>query len=438
MPAYLADVILPPGHDAGSTGFSSLFNPADAFEGPEKKLEVFFTPTHAASGFRQFETDDWSMLLADASCSILHCEGNNHFDAYLLSESSLFIYPYRVILKTCGTTTLLLVLPKLLALAARLGSSVSNVQYGHYRFKFPDQQLFPHLSVEQETAYLAGHFGTHSVHHKVLGPLTGCHWAILSVSLDSDGRNSSLVDAGEGPPRGKRALLEEGEGTGDAPKSPESVMNSPVPLSRGDSSPDNVLEIAMEGLKPEVCAQFCGSMQPKLTGKSLALSMTSISGIGDLLPGVVIDDWAFEPCGYSMNGLREMYYYTIHVTPEEGFSYASFETNDPACFEADWVSLLVQKFAPGAATITLTSRDGALSLPTYAFDGMSKQLHEVAHISNGLVVHCSNYMSDNNACVLAGSQTPWAKDVAHREQCKATPELDLHTDTVSTAAAVSS
>ena len=27
------------------------------------------------------------------------------------------------------------------------------------------------------------------------------------------------------------------------------------------------------------------------------------SGIGDLIPGTVIDDVLFEPCGYSMNGL---------------------------------------------------------------------------------------------------------------------------------------
>lgn len=27
------------------------------------------------------------------------------------------------------------------------------------------------------------------------------------------------------------------------------------------------------------------------------------SGIYDLLPGTIIDDWLFDPCGYSMNGL---------------------------------------------------------------------------------------------------------------------------------------
>ncbi len=44
-----------------------------------------------------------------------------------------------------------------------------------------------------------------------------------------------------------------------------------------------------------------------------------------------IDDFVFEPCGYSMNGCDGDGFSTIHVTPEEGFSYASLElTGYPA------------------------------------------------------------------------------------------------------------
>ena len=39
-----------------------------------------------------------------------------------------------------------------------------------------------------------------------------------------------------------------------------------------------------------------------------------------------IDDYVFEPCGYSMNGVqRDGTFSTVHITPEDGFSYASFE-----------------------------------------------------------------------------------------------------------------
>jgi len=85
------------------------------FEGPEKKLEVYFSrcPT-SADGLRQVSMEDLAEMLDMAACSILHHTQNAYFDAYLLSESSCFVFPDRVILKTCGTTTLLLVLPKVL------------------------------------------------------------------------------------------------------------------------------------------------------------------------------------------------------------------------------------------------------------------------------------------------------------------------------------
>lgn len=50
-----------------------------------------------------------------------------------------------------------------------------------------------------------------------------------------------------------------------------------------------------------------------------------------MLSSAEIDDFVFEPCGYSMNGCDGKGFSTIHVTPEEGFSYASLElTGYPA------------------------------------------------------------------------------------------------------------
>jgi S-adenosylmethionine decarboxylase len=49
------------------------------------------------------------------------------------------------------------------------------------------------------------------------------------------------------------------------------------------------------------------------------------SGIRALLPHAAIDDYVFDPCGYSMNGVQDGGYMTIHITPEKGFSYASVE-----------------------------------------------------------------------------------------------------------------
>jgi S-adenosylmethionine decarboxylase len=51
------------------------------------------------------------------------------------------------------------------------------------------------------------------------------------------------------------------------------------------------------------------------------------AGVHKIFEGFEVDDFAFDPCGYSLNALRGKDYYTIHVTPEEQGSYVSFETN---------------------------------------------------------------------------------------------------------------
>jgi len=232
---------------------------ADVFEGPEKKLELYFCRGSNEAGFRQFQTEVWSDVLIAASCTILHQQANTDFDAYLLSESSLFVFSHRVILKTCGTTTLLLVLPKLLMLAEQIGCAIEHVLYGHYRYKFPDQQVYPHLSFQQEQDYLSRTFD--NVQSRVLGPVDGCCWNVLYAS-------SKAVP----------------------------VLAPLCPASSKDG--DDIFEVAMEGLSPAVCAQFFKVAHPDVTGKELACRMTSVSGIGLLLPGVEVDDWAFEPCGY--------------------------------------------------------------------------------------------------------------------------------------------
>lgn len=55
--------------------------------------------------------------------------------------------------------------------------------------------------------------------------------------------------------------------------------------------------IIMQELDPKVMKIFTKEVC------SSAKEATQKSGIDKLLPGVVIDDYLFEPCGYSMNGL---------------------------------------------------------------------------------------------------------------------------------------
>uniref|UniRef100_A0A4W2GUH6 adenosylmethionine decarboxylase n=1 Tax=Bos indicus x Bos taurus TaxID=30522 RepID=A0A4W2GUH6_BOBOX len=106
------------------------------------------------------------------------------------------------------------------------------------------------------------------------------------------------------------------------------------PESRVINQPDQTLEILMSELDPA--------------------DVTRESGIRDLIPGSVIDATMFNPCGYSMNGMKsDGTYWTIHITPEPEFSYVSFETNLSQTSYDDLIRKVVEVFKPGKFVTTL-------------------------------------------------------------------------------------
>lgn len=117
---------------------------------------------------------------------------------------------------------------------------------------------------------------------------------------------------------------------------------------------DLSLEVCMTGLSRNAAEHFVKN--EKFVS---AWQTTCNSGISDLLPGADIDDFVFWPCGYSMNGLLDGGFITIHVTPEESCSYASVEFTgfQAKHFQLDKVmSQIVKIFQPEnlyvAASIT--------------------------------------------------------------------------------------
>nr|CAD7401661.1 unnamed protein product [Timema cristinae] len=120
--------------------------------------------------------------------------------------------------------------------------------------------------------------------------------------------------------------------------------------------PDQTLEILMSELDPMVMSIFTREES------SSAAEATQKSGIANLIPNMVIDDYLFEPCGYSMNGIAKSgCYMTIHITPEPEFSYVSFECNVPQASYKEVISRVLETFQPGKFVLTVFANKASVA-----------------------------------------------------------------------------
>lgn len=73
----------------------------------------------------------------------------------------MFISESKIVIKTCGTTTLLPAVPLIIQLVAeKCGiTHVDDLFYSRKNFLQPSEQLFPHGSFDDEVAYLRSVFG---------------------------------------------------------------------------------------------------------------------------------------------------------------------------------------------------------------------------------------------------------------------------------------
>jgi S-adenosylmethionine decarboxylase len=234
------------------------------FEGIEKKFEILLSRDHPS--LRALGLPFWTRVVEEAGATLLSTVSNERCDAHLLSESSLFVYDRRAIMITCGRTSLARAVEAL----AR-GIDVTRVLSFIYERK---NENFPHLqptTFQDDVQVLSGIFA-------------GCDLCF-----------------------------------GD----PESHHLSLFHLNR-DFTPeesDTTVEVLMYGLDSRVKNIFTG--HDNTSGDR----DQARSEILALLPGFRTDDYFFDPHGYSMNAIRSEDYFTVHVTPEDPGSYASFETN---------------------------------------------------------------------------------------------------------------
>ncbi|KAI9096188.1 S-adenosylmethionine decarboxylase [Phlyctochytrium arcticum] len=320
------------------------------------------------SGLRTVERAVWEDMLSIVKCQVLNVIENECVDAYLLSESSMFVYSHRLILKTCGTTTLLHAVPKILEIARKYCGlyDVNAVFYSRKAFLFPEKQIYPHGRWGDEVDYLDKLFleDEFETAAYVVGNISGDHWCLYMCTplrLDHDG-----VEVSDSSSR-------------------DSDSGSTIIDGEDEEEDDVTLEVLMTNLDPDTMKTFWRTAQEAAAAQELktATGNDTIAaqkagqrvyyetGISNIYPKAQVDDFLFDPCGYSLNGLLGPYYFTIHVTPEDICSYASFETSIPVkrffphsrpgsekefdTFE-DVIQRVVACFKPGIFSTTLFSR----------------------------------------------------------------------------------
>lgn len=238
---------------------------SNAFEGPEKLLEVWFAPSEKAlppragpQGLKAVTQATWKEMLDLVNCKVLSVIESHNVDAYLLSESSLFVFPHKLVLKTCGTTTLLYGLPRILEIAA-LDAGFPHVKanlpqgipaaatpyrifYSRKNFLYPDQQHGPHRSWRDEVRYMDRMFLGGSAY--MIGKMNGEHWYLY---ITGPGTTLTPPATPEEERHETKTKQFEMSGSGVVEKKVEEVE---------DDSGDETLEILMTDLEETNARQF--------------------------------------------------------------------------------------------------------------------------------------------------------------------------------------
>lgn len=233
------------------------------FEGSEKKVEVIVRA--GSVDLRTLGREFWSTVVQKANATILSVIQNDACDAYLLSESSLFVWRDRILMITCGVTALVDAVLHVLE-----HFDTDDLLFFCYQRK---NEYIPSLqksSFEEDIRKLQKHLPGKAYR---LGSLDSHHYYLYHLEKEYQAQ-------------------------------PE----------------DTTSELLMYHIMGPT-ADFLRT--PNQTADETRRRLQ----IETFLPGFQIDDYQFDPFGYSLNAIRGDRYATIHITPQSENSYVSFESN---------------------------------------------------------------------------------------------------------------
>lgn len=234
------------------------------FEGSEKKAEIIID-VQQLSLLDDINNEFWSKLVNCSNAKILSSIKNRHCKAFLLSESSLFVWNDRIVILTCGETQLA---KSVEFFIQEIGvNSIKQLTYQRKNEYYSKAQPSCFSDdVKLINQYLPGkayRFGEIDSHHNYVFHI------------------------------------------------------------------DNDFKVNMDGVTYEFLAYQISEQaskhltQPNLSKKDIRQFLQ----IDAILPDFIIDDFVFTPYGYSLNAIKDQQYLTIHVTPQMDSSYISFESN---------------------------------------------------------------------------------------------------------------
>lgn len=234
------------------------------FEGAEKKVEVTISDS-TYSLINDLPDSFWYELISCSDAKILSKIENDHCKAFILSESSLFVWHNRFVILTCGVTHL-----------------VNSVEFFIQKM---GENAIGYLTYQRKNEYYS---------------------QAQPSCFDDDVKRLSLYIKG--------TSLCFGEIDGHH----TSLFYQDDTSFRMDSN--QTYEF--------LAYQISTKASEQLTRANLTHGkIRKFFQLDTLLNGFEIDDHVFEPYGYSINAIKEGKYITIHVTPQAESSYVSIESN---------------------------------------------------------------------------------------------------------------
>ncbi|NQZ21936.1 MAG: adenosylmethionine decarboxylase [Colwellia sp.] len=234
------------------------------FEGSEKKAQIIIN-AEKLSLLTDIDNNFWEALVKSCGAKILSSMTNNSCKALLLSESSLFIWHHKLLIITCGTSQLVKAIEFFID-----SYPINTIKQISYQRK---NEYFSHAQpscfsqdVKTLRQYISGkayRFGDLDSHHNYL------------------------------------------------------------------FHQDNNYQTNINDKSYEIVAYHISEAASKiLTDTNLtALNIRNMFNIDKLFAHFDIDDHVFHPFGYSLNGIHNEQFFTIHITPQAESSYISISAN---------------------------------------------------------------------------------------------------------------